>query len=369
VRSFGEVGAGIQMTPNAVRVLEALGMRDALERIAFQANAIVGLDGVTGRELYRTPLRGEIRRVYGADYLHAHRRDLHAVLLRATGDTPIRLGARCVGVRQDEHHAAVVLDDGREIEGDVVIGADGIHSSVRAALFGPESPTFTGNICWRTLIPIERIGPGIVTPDVTMWQGPRGHVVTYFVRAGALLNVVAVMESSQWVEESWNTRSSRAELAEAYRGWHPRLLELFSAAEDVYRWGLFDREPMPCWSRGRITLLGDAAHAMLPFLAQGAAMGLEDSLVLAELLARRPSAPALALAKYEALRRPRASRVQLAARERGKTYHLNSRWQKIWRDALYLVGRRLRPQSTGLATGWIYEYDAAAPAAYRQEQA
>ena len=357
-RSLGDVGAGIQMTPNATRVIAALGLKSSFERIAFQADAIVGRDGISGRELYRTPLREAIRRTYGADYLHAHRHDLHALLLNAAGgDVSVRLGSKCVDVRQDAKAVVAQFEDGREVEGDVVVGADGIHSAVRTALYGKESASFTGNMCWRTLIPAARIPEGLVTPDICMWQGPRGHVVTYYVRSGQLVNVVAVMESADWVEESWNVRSRREELVEAYRGWSSRLTRLFRLADEVYRWGLFDREPMKRWTSGRVTLLGDAAHPMLPFLAQGAAMCLEDAIVLADVLKRCGATPA-ALAEYEALRRPRTTRVQLAARERGKIYHLDSPLKRFWRDAVYLLRGKVKPQSTGLATDWIYEYDA-----------
>src|SRR5262245_23132101 len=159
------------MSPNVVRVITALGLRDALGKVAFQAENIAGRDWSTGRVLYRTPLKEEIRKAYGADYVHAHRADLHAVLLAAAGDARIELGRRCVGVRHAGASAAVRFEDGSETEADVVIGADGIHSGIRANLFGPEAPKFTGNMCWRTLVPADLVRD-IVRPDVSVWQGP-----------------------------------------------------------------------------------------------------------------------------------------------------------------------------------------------------
>jgi salicylate hydroxylase len=182
-------------------------------------------------------------------------------------------------------------------------------------------------------------------------------VVTYYVSGGKAVNIVAVRESEAWVEESWNTPSTREELLAGYEGWHPNLQKLFSQATDVFKWGLFDRNPMSTWTQGRITLLGDAAHPMLPFLSQGAAMAIEDGYVLARCLASVPD-PATALLRYEALRRPRTSRVQLEARERGRTYHLTSRVAQIKRDLSYLWRSLVSPQTTGLGANWVYEYDA-----------
>jgi salicylate hydroxylase len=172
-------------------------------------------------------------------------------------------------VRQSDQCAVIHLADGSEFEADVVLGADGIHSAVRSCLFGHDAPRFTGNMCWRTTIPIDAHPLGHVSPDASFWLGPHGDVVTYYLRAGKMVNVVAIRETEDWVEESWNVPSNTQEMAAAFEGWHPNVLKLFSEATTVFKRGLFDRDPMQRWSLGRITLLGDAAHPMLPFLSQG----------------------------------------------------------------------------------------------------
>jgi salicylate hydroxylase len=212
-------------------------------------------------------------------------------------------------------------------------------------------------MCWRAVVPFDAPPFDYVTPDSSFWLGPKGHVVTYYVSGGRAVNIVAILESSAWVEESWNVRSTRDELLAGYKGWHRNLQKLFAHADDVYKWGLFDRDPMASWTAGRATLLGDAAHPMLPFLSQGAAMAIEDGFVLAERLAAEAD-PSAALAQYEALRRPRTSRVQLESRERGRTYHLSSRVAQVQRDISYFVRNLINPQSTGLKANWVYDYDA-----------
>jgi salicylate hydroxylase len=212
-------------------------------------------------------------------------------------------------------------------------------------------------MCWRTVISFEEPPLGLVSPDSSFWLGPRGHVVTYYVSGGRAVNVVAIREAEAWVAESWNVPSSREELLAGYPNWHSNVLNLFSKAETVFKWGLFDRDPMPSWSSGRITLLGDAAHPMLPFLSQGAAMAIEDGYVLARVLADGAD-PVVALKKYEALRVPRTSRVQLESRKRGETYHVSSPLKRIYRDTVYRLKQMVNPHWSGIQASWVYAYDA-----------
>jgi salicylate hydroxylase len=355
---FGDVGAGIQMTPNAVKVMRALGLFDVLTRISFQPQALVGRNWRSGREMWRTPLAGHCERLYGAPFLHAHRADLHAVLAQDLPDDCATLGAACVGIEPGAEAAVARFADGTTFEADLIVGADGIHSVVRSALFGDQPPRYTGNMCWRAVVPFDTQPLMFVSPDSSFWLGPHGHVVTYYVQGGASVNIVAVAESASWVEESWNVRSSREELLAGFAGWHPNLVKLFSAADTVYKWGLFDRDPMPAWSVGRATLLGDAAHPMLPFLSQGAAMAIEDAFVLSSALQKNGTDVVAGLRLYEALRKPRTSRVQLESRERGRTYHLASPLALVRRNLAYRVRSLINPQKSGIQANWVYEYDA-----------
>jgi salicylate hydroxylase len=359
-QAFGEVGAGIQMTPNAAKVLRGLGLADALRRAGFLPQAIVGRNWQTARELFRTPLVEACPRLYGADFYHVHRADLHTMLVSLVPDHAAALSTACTGVRNVGATAVARFADGSEYEADLIVGADGVRSAVRSQLFGEESPRFTGHMCYRAVVPFPDRRPDFVSPDASFWMGPNSHVVTYYVRSGAAVNIVAVNETAKWVEESWNAPSSTAELLEAFKGWHPNLIQLFQRADTVFKWGLFDRDPMKTWSSGRITLLGDAAHPMLPFLSQGAAMAIEDGYVLAASLATHGNDVASALRDYEAERLPRTSRVQLESRERGRTYHLPSRLAQVKRDAMYRVQSLFNPHASGIKANWVYEYDATA---------
>ena len=196
-----------------------------------------------------------------------------------------------------------------------------------------------------------------VSPDSSFWLGPHGHVVTYYVSGGRAVNVVAIRETAAWVEESWNVRSTREEMVAGFPSWHTNLQRLFGRAEEVLKWGLFDRDPMPNWTSGRITLLGDAAHPMLPFLSQGAAMAIEDAFVLARVLAHADDLAA-GLKRYERLRLPRTARVQLESRKRGQTYHQHSPLEKMYRNFMYKVRQRVNAHKGGIQANWVYQYDA-----------
>jgi salicylate hydroxylase len=357
---LGEVGAGVQMSPNAVKVLRALGLEAALKSMAFEPEAFVGRNWRSGRALYRTPIKSQYDGIYGAGYYHVHRADLHDVLRRATPAASIRLGSRCVGTTQRGSVAVAEFADGTTVEGDVVIGADGIHSAVRSSLFGQAEARFTGNMCWRGLVPVAALPAGLVEPVATNWLGPNGHVVHYLVRGGTLVNFVAVYETEAWTEESWSIRADRSELLATYGNWNERLLEVFAAAEQCFKWALYDRDPLPRWSTGRITLLGDAAHPMLPFLAQGAAMAIEDGFAVARALSGQSDDPAAALASYEKLRLGRTAKVQLGARERAKTMHLRSPIARFRRDLGFFIQGLRDPVMTSHRAEWIFGHDVTA---------
>lgn len=358
--AFGEIGAGVQMTPNAAKVLKALGVGEGLARIGFLPNAMVGRNWEDARELFRTPLREVCPRLFGADFWHVHRADLHAILCEGLPADRVRFNVSCTGVTQRGERAVAHFSDGSEFEADLIVGADGIHSVVRDATWGKSDARFTGHMCWRALVPVEQHPLPFVSPDASFWMGPKAHIVTYYVKGGAAVNIVAVNESPTWVAESWTEPSTREELLSAYEGWHENIVRLFERTDkqQIFKWGLFDRDPMDRWSKGRVTLLGDAAHPMLPFLSQGAAMAIEDAYVLATALAHFGADNDAALDAYEAERRPRTARVQLEARERGRTYHLASPEEQKQRDLAFQQAQAQNPNAVGIKAEWVYEYDA-----------
>ena len=362
--ALSEIGAGVQMTPNAMNALRLLGLEESAMAVAFEPESQILRSWRSGRVIYRTPIRGVFRERFGAPLCSFHRADLLSVLAAPLRDRAIRLDARCVAIEPAEASAAAYFADGRTIEADIVVGADGIHSLVRTSLFGADSPRFTGCMCWRGLVPAERIPPGLIEPSSLNWMGPHGHVVHYYVRRGEMVNFVAIHDTDQWTEESWIREADRDELMATYAGWNEKLLRLFECSDRYFKWGLFDREPLPRWTKGRVTLLGDSAHAMLPFLAQGAAMGIEDACTLGELVARLPDNLDEALRRYEDLRVPRTRRAVLGSRERAKLNHLPSRWARLKRDVEYLTRRVLYPDGTAHRVAWLYGYDVAAEEHY-----
>jgi salicylate hydroxylase len=354
-----EIGAGVALGPNAMKALRSLGLEAAVRSIAYESPYGLLRNWRTGRIISRTPRNDR----FGASGCTAHRADLLDALATGVPSEFVSLGARCVGVETSPTGAVARFRDGTEIEADVVIGADGIHSAVRASLFGPDAPRFTGKICWRCVVPVDAVPGGLPTMDNTTWLGPHGAVVVYMVRRGELVNVVAHYDclNDAWIEESWIRECDRAEVLENYRDWHESLLRLFSTSEKHYRWALYDRDPLPVWSRGRVTILGDAAHPMLPYLGQGACQAMEDGCVLANALDRQRDNLTSALELYESVRRPRASRVVLTARARGEDNHLVSPWAALKRDALIALRRRFGKDPSGRGTAWIFDYDAGSP--------
>ncbi len=349
-----DVGAGIQVAPNSTKVLRALGLEPQLKALGYQPRSVVVRDWDDGRELRRTPM-DNAQAKYGAGYYLMHRADLLQMLSAALPGVTIELGARVEAVSATGKQAVVTLSGGAQFECDLVVGCDGINSLVRKTLHGGQSPRFTGNMCWRALTPADVFPPGLVAPDMTIWMGPLGHIVVYYIRGGQFVNMVASRETETWVEESWSISSSAAEMTVAFPTVGDDMRMLLERAQSCFKWGLFDRDPLPWWSRGRITLLGDAAHPMLPFLAQGAAMAIEDAFVLARELAASPDDLAAALQRYEAIRRPRTSDVQLAARAQAGIFHLTSPAARLKR--WLRLDRFTKSDPKLLNRDWLYEHD------------
>ncbi|HXQ51427.1 MAG TPA: FAD-dependent monooxygenase [Stellaceae bacterium] len=366
--SLGEIGAGLNLSPNALKVFRALDIEAEANAIGFESDFQIIRSWHSGRIISRT-LRKGFKERFGAPHLTVHRADLLNVLSRNLRRSRVHLGARCIEVEPLAHGARARFADGSEIEADAVVGADGLHSVVRNSLFGADAPRFTGCICYRGLVPREEVPADIYTADGTMWMGPHGHVVHYWVRRGELLNIVAHYDSDAWTEESWTRECDRSELMQTYGRWHPSLLRLYECGEHWYKWALYDRDPLPRWSKGNATLLGDSAHAMLPYLGQGACMAIEDGYILAAAVANRPDDMPAALVEYETLRRPRANRAVLGSRMRAKENHLASPWRRLVRDTKFLLRDRFGTDKTAFQAAWLYAYDVAEEPIVRADDA
>ena len=357
---IGDIGAGIQLGPNAVKAYRALGMVDEIAAIGFESEYQVIRSWRSGRIISKQRRKDVLRSRFGAPHYTLHRADLLQLLSRKVPQNSVSLDARCTEVHVSDRAAIARFADGSEVEADVVVGADGIHSVVRTSLFGPEAPRFTGCMCWRGLVPIEAVPKGIITADGTAWWGPHGHIVHYLVRHGELVNFVAHYDTNAWTEESWTRECNRDELIETYARWNDALLRLIECSDRYFKWALYDRDPLDRWSKGRATLLGDSAHAMLPYLAQGACMAVEDGYILANAIALSPEDPIAALARYEAVRIPRTTKTVLGSRHRAKENHLASPWRRLVRDVKIAVHDRLQPGDTIFRASWLYDYDVAA---------
>ena len=322
---LGEVGAGLQLSANAMHVLSALGVEAEIRAAGFAPNAAVLRDYQSGKPLLTTPLKHAHRARYRQDYLHIHRADLHRILFEAAIDAGAKIhsGNQAMRYTQSDNQITLHLDQ-HTVSGDILIGADGLHSQIHTQMLGQQKPQFTGQIAWRGLVSAKALPTGAIPPDANAWLGPGAHFVAYYVRGGDMINFVAVREQKQWTKESWHEAGEVKNLRNAFAGWDPRITALLGACDQCYLWGLFDRKPLPKWTDGRAALLGDAAHPMLPFMAQGAAMAIEDAWVLAASVTAQAGMPAAALADYETRRKPRASKIQAISRDNAKLFHTRS---------------------------------------------
>ena len=349
---LGEVGAGVVVAPNAARLLRALGVLSVLEERAVPLET--GWEfrrWQDGRVLSAEDLATRCAALYGERTYTAHRADLLDAVSRAVPDEDVRLGKRCVGLDRDGERHRLRFADGETAGADVVIGADGIHSMVRAALTEPAPATYSGLCAFRALVPAEKAPAFARRPAHTLWLGPDHHLVHYPISAGRLVNLVAFAPAGGYTTESWTATATVEEFLAEFDGWDARLTGLIRAAETPGRWALLDRAPLTRWSRGTVTLLGDAAHPMFPFFAQGAAQAIEDAAVLARCLAAAPSDPAAALARYQELRIPRTTRLQEVSHARAHVNHLPDGPGQRARDASFTDVDPLA------ANGWIYAHD------------
>jgi salicylate hydroxylase len=359
---LGEVGAGIQLPPNAMKVFEALEIDGLMAESAFRPEAIEARMGESGRHIFNIPLAYHAIEKWGSPYLHIHRADYIKALKQAlTQRAPqaLRLGVGVADFRQDDEGVTVSLKNGTEVSGDILIGADGIKSIIREKLFGADKAQFTGNVAWRAVVPKERLASDGPNSTACAWMGRGRHAVTYWLRGGKLVNFVGVVERDDWRKEGWTERGNLEDALRDFEGWHPTITDLIKAVEpgSLFRWALFDRAPLSNWSQSRVTLLGDAAHPMLPFLAQGAAMAVEDSWALAREISKRPHSVPEALLAYQSLRHKRTAKVQAASRANMKTFHQATRLGQLKTYGPMWLAGQLFPMIVHGRMNWLYGFD------------
>ena len=324
-RDFGDDGAGIQIGPNGTRILAGLGVAPFLELEVASPDAIRIRDAATARDLATFPLGAWIAARHGAPYWTAHRRDLHTALHTAAAREPlieIRNGVEIVDLRDGPQSATAITSDGHALTGEAVIAADGAWSSLRTRAFSAATPTYTGKCAVRTVLPAAEVPDALRTNHVHLWLGANVHVVHYPVSAGEAVALVAIFDDGR-VAGDWNHPCDRAWVAARARNFATPLNALLSRPDHWRRWSLLTLEAPPETARGRAALLGDAAHPILPFFAQGGVMALEDAMVLAEALATHPNDTPRGLSEYANVRKPRVARVAAASKKNGRIYHMS----------------------------------------------
>ncbi|GGA69398.1 putative salicylate hydroxylase [Pseudoclavibacter endophyticus] len=344
-RALGEIGAGVFLTPNGVRQLERIGVSGAVERVGVRVGHASRYHRDNGTEIATVQVTDSAgwNAVFGM-----HRADLVELLAGQLPEGVVRTGHRCVGLTQTDGGARLEFEDGSEADADVVIGADGIHSALREQVVPPATPVFSGSVAYRGLVP-HRLVPDWPDDAWHMWLGEGRHFLTFPVRRGELVNYVAFVPAAAEMRESWSAPGDPDQLRREFSGWDERIGTLLSHVTETLRWGLYDRDPISTWTAGRLTLLGDAAHPMLPHLGQGANQAMEDGMALATVLADATAADAPArLQVYERLRRDRVGEVQRGARANGLRY--DSAYEDLEvRDAEMRAHVEFRK--------WIYDYD------------
>ena len=354
-----EVGAGLQLGPNAFAIFSRLGIAEQMDRISFKPDAILLIDSLSGEELSRQTLGEPFEHHFGQPYRVAHRADVQRVLLDGVLGYPelvtFRFGDPVASVVQDELSASIVLESGERLSGPVVVGADGIWSTVRQEIMGQQPPTDWGHVAFRALVPVTDLAPHLPSNDVRLWIGPNHHVVAYKVRNGELFNVVAIIHDRTDLR-GWDFEADASLLRAAVRDSCNDVRELIGAIENWRMWPLYDRDPQSGWSRGRATLLGDAAHPMLPYLAQGASMAIEDADCLADEIAQFSGDLPAALISYEHRRFDRTSSVQNAARETGRVNHVDGEARKARNESL-----KRRKANDYEAIAWLFDGNGARP--------
>lgn len=354
-----EVGAGVQISANGTRILFALGLEKEIMSLASEAAGKEIRLWNTGQTWKLFDLGPMSIERYGFPYITVHRNDLHqtlaAAVTRCKADA-IKLGKKCIGIDQGDGGVTLSFADGTKAHSDLAVGADGVHSRVRDALFGKDQPKFTGIVAWRGVIPSERLPEHLMRPVATNWVGPGGHVIHYPMRGGRLMNYVSVVERSDWQIESWSVAGTVEECLADYTGWHKDIHTMIQSIDTPYKWALMLRQPMPDWTVQRISLLGDACHPTLPFLAQGAVMAIEDGFVLGRALAEHGDDYAAGFASYELARNERTSKIVNGANANLSRFHNPILSDPVAAEAY--VSAEWEENKIKQRYEWLFEYDA-----------
>lgn len=361
---FSEVGAGLQLSPNGVRLLEALQVMPFLESSLFEPEAIEMRNGQSGNRLFALPLRQASVKRWGARYVNIYRPDLVSALLqrlqafRSSGQLQLINAQRVSGYRQSKDELHVLIEGGESRSADVLVGADGIQSLLRRQMHGATAPRFTGNVAWRAVMPVESLEQFAPPPTACIWTGSAKHAVTTRVRSGHWVNFVGVVEQEGWQEEGWRIRGTTEQAMADFSGWNPTISRCIQSAAELYRWALFDRPPLPYWNDGRVVLLGDAAHPMLPSMAQGAVQSIEDAYLLGELLGDGVGVNGAATAEACSLlfdqRIKRTTRVQRVSANNMTLFHTRGRIRQLARFEPARIAGRIAPWALYGMNDWLY---------------
>ena len=356
--AFEEVGAGLQISPNGMKVLRELGLSEAVRSAGFEPEQIELRFGESGQTIFNIPLKVRAIKRWGAPFVQIHRADLLHVLAEAAEAHPnirVVFQSRVERFEEMPESVRVMTSSNRILEGDLLIGADGIHSTIREQMFGQDSPEFTGCVAWRGVVNLDQFS-NPPPPNAVAWVGRGKHAVTYRLRQGRLVNFVGVVEREDWRDESWSKFGMKDQIRKDFEGWHSVIRNIIEQGESFFQWGLFGRAPLNRWSSQRVTLLGDSVHPMLPFLAQGAVMAIEDGWVLAKCLDSQMELSSQ-LTMYEQIRRPRTSKVQKRSLDNKTTFHHSSELMRAGTYGPMWLAGKFMPEFVHSRMDWIYGHD------------
>lgn len=353
-------GTGLALYANSTRILRNLGLEPQLRAIGHQTAAVAWRNGLTGKPVASVDIGDYHEQTFGAPSIDVHRGDLHKLLWDAASERAnirLRAGESVVDLQQDEARATVLTSSGRSLSSTAVVGADGIHSRVREVAFDLPAPRYTGQIAWRAIIPRSALPPDLQEPVFTFWLGRDRHLLQYPVRGGELVNIAAFIEREHAPAESWTQRGDPDEFRAAFAGWAPPVKALLGRVEDCFLLSLYEHQMPASWSKGRVALLGDACHAMLPHAGQGAGMAIEDARVLANSLAAQKDDVAGALRAYSAARTDRVRMVMETVKSLGRSYRIANPIARLgFRLSLGMMSR-FRPTAFQDRMSWIWGYD------------